>query len=86
MFVGIPLMQLQDHSTVEHELLVLGAAVTAGQAKRALIPSARIFNICDGDKRLREHGVLRYCICNQANVDAHGQASHEAGRRPAGAD
>jgi hypothetical protein len=49
-------VQLHDEVPIDAQLLILGAAMTAGGPKHLLIPPARRFNIRDGDHRLRPHG------------------------------
>ena len=49
-------VQLHDQPPVDVQLLVLGAAVTAGGAEYLLVPPARRLDIDHGDHGLRPHG------------------------------
>jgi len=48
-------VQLQDKLTIEDQLLIFGAAVTASAAQQTPIPSAAGFHIGYGDERMRMH-------------------------------
>jgi hypothetical protein len=55
----IEAMQLKDEHAVFYELLVVRAAVSAATTEQSLIPATAGLDICDANKRLRAHRLLR---------------------------